>query len=71
MLATQKGRSKPVLISSKRWLRLIPPPDASAAIALEVDSRQLKVEKEAGRGDAAMPVRKLRPMKEFEYRGQW
>src|SRR5437879_2930198 len=35
MLATQKGRSKPVRISSNRWLKLISPPDASAAIVLE------------------------------------
>src|SRR2546426_3539772 len=41
MLATQKGRSKPVRISSRRWLKLILPPEASAAIVLEM--RRLKV----------------------------
>src|SRR2546426_10802357 len=41
MLATQKGRSKPVRISSRRWLKLIFPPDGSAAIVLEM--RRLKV----------------------------
>src|SRR5258708_27041040 len=35
MLANQKCRSKPVRISSNRWLKLICPPDASAAIVLE------------------------------------
>lgn len=35
MLATQKGRSNPVRISSNRWLKLISPPNASAAIVLE------------------------------------
>src|SRR5260370_27834339 len=35
MLATQKGRSNPVRISSRRWPKLISPSDAIAAIVLE------------------------------------
>src|SRR5258708_23670137 len=42
MLATQKGRSKPVAISSRRWLKLISPPDASAAIVLEAGKESRK-----------------------------
>src|SRR5260370_42505884 len=39
MLATQKGRSKPVRISSNRWLKLICPPDASAAAVREAGKK--------------------------------
>jgi hypothetical protein len=44
MLATQKGRSKPVLISSRRWLKLIFPPDGRPAEALGIDKAHLNVE---------------------------
>src|SRR6266852_986881 len=40
ILATQKGRSKPVRISSRRWLKLISPPDASAAIVMEEGGKE-------------------------------
>src|SRR5438552_3351968 len=82
MLATQKGRSKPVRISSRRWLRLIPPPERSAAIVKEERDKEgnevrrtvptwsrnrwnvWKLKGKQACGDASMPVRKLRPMRD-------